>query len=596
MLAARAQAIARLKESPAHSHLDETALLGKLMAYCSRESHSSVEKDAMICFVKLRILEPDEKSVLRGETLRQAIEADTAEGYIPFFVSTTLGTTACCSFDNLKEIGPVCKKYHGVKDDRLIRVYLYGSRDLAPLRYLSFRFVSSGLVARGRGVRRQRFHLPGIEASDGRYRVHGLLQHEHQQVPVDELRLLLPVGEGQVQADQRARRRSALSSAHSRRHGHRLQALEHTSEPTISLPEAVVRPEKLRNIWITGLHPQSYSVGEKVRGAGQKGREVRGVQRSGVGIGVLSGQGQRQAEPEAAEHDKRLGEAAHGPGASQPTLHDPLRARRAECHRFRRRHRLEHHNRLSDRVARVEGRYGRAGGHPREEEESHSGAEKVLLRSHGVRSCDPTGIHQNAEQNRSEARRASDDRRHRLESSFHLTVLDILATGLPHAGEGRRRYQRIVPQIPSPGHDGAAEGRQHRKSPRQQQRLQPGALAVRFAVARKVAERENVNRSRAVCLRFRTGLQVHRPVAKLEIPPERTLFPEKIFQYRGNSPFLGDPVIFVDRSVSVKIERRPPGSRIGPTSDRKLTDVHRSSMVDLRSFSEPKPGEACDAR
>lgn len=74
MLAARAQAIARLKESPAHSHLDETALLGKLMAYCSRESHSCVEKDAMICFVKLRILEPDEKSVLRGETLRQVIK------------------------------------------------------------------------------------------------------------------------------------------------------------------------------------------------------------------------------------------------------------------------------------------------------------------------------------------------------------------------------------------------------------------------------------------------------------------------------------------------------------------------------------------
>ncbi|KAG7196504.1 hypothetical protein KM043_018513 [Ampulex compressa] len=114
MLAARAQAIARLKESTAYGHLDETVLLGKLMAYCSRESHSSVEKDAMICFVKLRILEPDERSVLRGETLRQAIEADTAEGYVPFFVSTTLGTTACCSFDNLKEIGPVCKKYPGI--------------------------------------------------------------------------------------------------------------------------------------------------------------------------------------------------------------------------------------------------------------------------------------------------------------------------------------------------------------------------------------------------------------------------------------------------------------------------------------------------
>lgn len=73
MLAARAQAIACLKESPQFSHLDETVLLGKLMAYCSRESHSCVEKDAMICFVKLRILEPDENSVLRGETLQQVL-------------------------------------------------------------------------------------------------------------------------------------------------------------------------------------------------------------------------------------------------------------------------------------------------------------------------------------------------------------------------------------------------------------------------------------------------------------------------------------------------------------------------------------------
>ena len=71
MLAARAQAISRLKKLSNFSHLDETALLGKLMAYCSRESHSCVEKDAMICFVKLRLLEPDEESVLRGQTLQQ---------------------------------------------------------------------------------------------------------------------------------------------------------------------------------------------------------------------------------------------------------------------------------------------------------------------------------------------------------------------------------------------------------------------------------------------------------------------------------------------------------------------------------------------
>ena len=36
------------------------------------------------------------------------MEEDIANGLHPFFVSTTLGTTGCCAFDNLEEIGPVC--------------------------------------------------------------------------------------------------------------------------------------------------------------------------------------------------------------------------------------------------------------------------------------------------------------------------------------------------------------------------------------------------------------------------------------------------------------------------------------------------------
>lgn len=42
MLAARAQAIKRLKQQ--HPFVEEGLLLGKLMAYCSREAHSCVEK------------------------------------------------------------------------------------------------------------------------------------------------------------------------------------------------------------------------------------------------------------------------------------------------------------------------------------------------------------------------------------------------------------------------------------------------------------------------------------------------------------------------------------------------------------------------
>jgi hypothetical protein len=69
MLAARAQAIRKQKQK--HPFVEEGVLLSKLMAYCSKEAHSCVEKAAMICFVKLRILEPDDKCSLRGGTLQQ---------------------------------------------------------------------------------------------------------------------------------------------------------------------------------------------------------------------------------------------------------------------------------------------------------------------------------------------------------------------------------------------------------------------------------------------------------------------------------------------------------------------------------------------
>lgn len=109
MLAARAQALRRLKQKEPEA--SEGALLAKLMAYCSKESHSCVEKAAMISFVRLRILEPDQRQSLRGDTLEQAMQEDEKAGLVPFFVSTTLGTTSCCSFDALTEIGPVCHKF-----------------------------------------------------------------------------------------------------------------------------------------------------------------------------------------------------------------------------------------------------------------------------------------------------------------------------------------------------------------------------------------------------------------------------------------------------------------------------------------------------
>lgn len=75
----------------------------------------------MIGFVKLRILDTDENFTLRGVPLAKAMEEDRASGLVPFFVSATLGTTSCCSFDALNEIGPICQSEGSLPTESLLR-------------------------------------------------------------------------------------------------------------------------------------------------------------------------------------------------------------------------------------------------------------------------------------------------------------------------------------------------------------------------------------------------------------------------------------------------------------------------------------------
>lgn len=109
LLAARHWAIEKLRLK--YPGTPDVVLLGKLIGYCSKEAHSCVEKAAMIGFIRMRALDTDAENSLRGETLSKSIESDIAQGLEPFLVSATLGTTSCVSFDNLEELGLVCKKH-----------------------------------------------------------------------------------------------------------------------------------------------------------------------------------------------------------------------------------------------------------------------------------------------------------------------------------------------------------------------------------------------------------------------------------------------------------------------------------------------------
>ncbi|KAK3880492.1 hypothetical protein Pcinc_015013 [Petrolisthes cinctipes] len=104
LLSAQSKKLKELGHTPTTAH-------PQLVAYTSDQSHSSVERAGMLGGVLTRLVTSDEQFAMRGPALRQAILADIKEGLIPFFVVGTVGTTSACSFDNLREIGELAKKF-----------------------------------------------------------------------------------------------------------------------------------------------------------------------------------------------------------------------------------------------------------------------------------------------------------------------------------------------------------------------------------------------------------------------------------------------------------------------------------------------------
>ena len=91
---------------------DETLHLG--VAYVSDQTHSSVAKGLRVIGIsdnRIRRIPTNEHFQLDMTELEKAIEKDKANGYIPFVVVGTAGTTNTGSVDPLKEISALCKKH-----------------------------------------------------------------------------------------------------------------------------------------------------------------------------------------------------------------------------------------------------------------------------------------------------------------------------------------------------------------------------------------------------------------------------------------------------------------------------------------------------
>lgn len=88
-------------------------LNGRLVAYASTETHSSVEKAAMIAGIgreNVRKIGVDKSYAMRADLLAEQIKKDRQSGLVPFFAAATVGTTSSNGIDPLPEIGDVCQR------------------------------------------------------------------------------------------------------------------------------------------------------------------------------------------------------------------------------------------------------------------------------------------------------------------------------------------------------------------------------------------------------------------------------------------------------------------------------------------------------
>ena len=112
-------ALAAAREAIPDLHIREQGMTGRpelprLRFYASQEAHSSIEKAGIILGIGqagLRKIGVDSAFRMDVTELERAIQEDIAEGFRPFAVVATVGTTSATSVDPVALIADVCERY-----------------------------------------------------------------------------------------------------------------------------------------------------------------------------------------------------------------------------------------------------------------------------------------------------------------------------------------------------------------------------------------------------------------------------------------------------------------------------------------------------
>ena len=97
-----------------YPNINTEGITQKMTLYTSEASHYSIAKNAALAGIgrnNVRSIKTDNQGKLITEDLTQKIEQDLQNGYTPFFVNATAGTTVLGAFDNITAISKICKTH-----------------------------------------------------------------------------------------------------------------------------------------------------------------------------------------------------------------------------------------------------------------------------------------------------------------------------------------------------------------------------------------------------------------------------------------------------------------------------------------------------
>lgn len=105
---------ARTAKAPKSMKEDGLANTGKLVVYCSKTTHTWIEKAAVLFGLgskSIRWIPADSANKMDTKILNQTIQEDLKNGCKPIIVIGTAGDVSTGAVDNMKEIATICKTY-----------------------------------------------------------------------------------------------------------------------------------------------------------------------------------------------------------------------------------------------------------------------------------------------------------------------------------------------------------------------------------------------------------------------------------------------------------------------------------------------------